>query len=338
MAYYNAQRGRWIAQVIQKGERITSSHRSRAAAERWEEEQKDRQNQAATLYEWAVAYLDHTKARHAEKTYLEKRLAFQQLFKSVEPHLDAALLHRGQVLAHFEQQAQSRSGNAANKDRKNLMAAWNWAAQYMPSFPQENPFRVMRCAEERSPRYVPPEQHFWAVYHVAESDQDRLMLLCYLHLAARRNEIFYLRREDVDLDRRKVRLHTRKRKDGSQQFDWLPMTETLHEAFQSHLAGVSGKWVFLDPKSGVPYLHRDRWMQHLCRKAGVPRFDLHSIRHLSASILVSQQVPLPEVQAVLRHTNLTTTQRYVHRMETGSCLTSVFDSIQGRGGIAGLRP
>jgi integrase len=279
-----------------------------------------------TLYEWAVAYLDHAKNRHAEKTYAEKRIAFQQLFKSVDPHIHASRLHKGQVLSHMEHQARTRSGNAANKDRKNLLAAWNWAVQYLPSFPQETPFKVLRCAEERSPRYIPPEKDFWAVYNVAESAQDRLMLLCYLHLAARRNEIFHLRREDVDLDRKKVRLHTRKRRDGSQHCDWLPMTEILHKAFSDHLAVVSGTWAFTDPKTGFPFLQRDRWMKHLCAKAGVPRFDLHSIRHLSASILVNHRVPLPEVQAVLRHANLTTTQRYVHRMQTGSCLASVFDS------------
>lgn len=298
-----------------------------------------------TLYEFAVAYLDHAKARHAEKTYFEKRIAFQQLFKAIDPHLAADRLHKGQVLTHFEQQAQARSGNAANKDRKNLLAAWTWAGQYLPSFPQENPFKVLKCAEQRSPRYVPPEKDFWAVYDAAESEQDKLMLLCYLHLAARRNEIFYLRREDVDFNRRKVRLHTSKRKDGSQHFDWLPMTAMLHEALSAHLASVVGEWVFTDPKTGYPYLQRDRWMKYLCAKAGISRFDLHSIRHLSASILVSQQVPLPEVQATLRDLNLTTTQRYVHRIETGCCLVSVFDSIHQRGnceqkqsGIHGSRP
>ncbi len=280
----------------------------------------------ATLLGWASAYLDYVKNRQVAKTYLEKRMAFRQLFQTFPPQMHPADLHRGHVLKHFEEQARARSGNVANKDRKNLLAGWNWAAHYLPDFPQQaNPFDVLRCAEERSPRYVPPEHDFWKVYHVAESDQDRLMLLCYLHLAARRTEIFQLRREDVDLDRRQVRLCTRKRKDGSMHYDWLPMSEILHNAFVPHMVKVCD-WVFTDPATGLPYLQRDRWMSRLCRLAGVKKFDLHSIRHLAASILASQQIPLPEVQAVLRHTNLTTTQRYVHRMQTGRCLASVFDS------------
>jgi integrase len=233
-------------------------------------------------------------------------------------------------LSYFEKQARVRSSNAANKDRKNLLAAWNWAAQYIPDWPQSCPFQVHKLPEQRFPRYVPPEEDFWKVFSVAESEQDRLMLLCYLHLAARRNEVFQLRKEDVDMHRKKVRLHTRKTKGGSMRSDWLPMTEQLHAAFQKHLPSLPGIWCFPDPQTGLPYVARQQWLARLCTAADVPKFGLHAIRHLSASILVDSRVPLPEVQAVLRHSNLTTTQRYVHRMNTGSCLSSVFDRVQDR--------
>lgn len=59
-----------------------------------------------------------------------------------------------------------------------------------------------------------------------------MILLSYLHLAARRNEIFYLRCEDVDLKLRQVRLYTRKRKDDSLEYDWLPLTEYLYEMYK----------------------------------------------------------------------------------------------------------
>lgn len=52
---------------------------------------------------------------------------------------------------------------------------------------------------------------------------------------------------------------------------------------------------------------------------------LHGIRHLSASILVNAKVSLLDVQAILRHTNLTTTQRYVHRLESVRKAIEVFE-------------
>lgn len=163
-----------------------------------------------SLLEWATMYLNYAQARFTVKTYKEKRFVFRQLFRTLDSGLDAALLHKGDALAYFTEQARIRSGYAANKDRKNLIAAWNWGIRHIPDFPDQNPFLTDRFAEERSPRRMPLEKDFWAVYASAESDQDRLMLLCYLHLAARRNEIFHLRREDIDLDLCRVRLRTRK--------------------------------------------------------------------------------------------------------------------------------
>ncbi|MGR0479829.1 MAG: tyrosine-type recombinase/integrase [Candidatus Electronema sp. V4] len=66
-------------------------------------------------------------------------------------------------------------------------------------------------------------------------------------------------------------------------------------------------------------------MPKLCRLAGVKEFGLHGIRHLSASILIRAKVSLLDVQTILRHTNLTTTQRYVHRLESVRKAIEVFE-------------
>ncbi len=328
MPYYNKQRCNWTAQVQYEGIIYRTTHQTKLDAVIWERKKRkelisppkplpvpELKISTPSLYDFATMYLDHAKNRHSQKTYNEKRLAFRCLFKVFSPRTAVDQLHKGMMLDYFTKQARARSGNAANKDRKNLVAAWNWASRYIPSFPQKNPFLVDRCAEERHPRYVPPESDFWAIYAAAESEQDRLMLLAYLHLAARKMELFRLQRSDVDLDRNQIRLATRKRKDGSMHYDWLPMTPTLSDAMLRHLASLSGDWVFPDPQTGEPYSARQHWLPRLCRKAGVKEFGLHGIRHLSASILMANKVSLVDIQTVLRHMNLTTTQRYVHRLE-----------------------
>ncbi|MCI5219744.1 MAG: site-specific integrase, partial [Candidatus Electrothrix sp. LOE2] len=215
-------------------------------------------------------------------------------------------------------------GYAANKERKNLVAAWNWALKYIPDFPADNPMLADRFPEKRSPRYVPSEEDFWKVYDQAESEQDRIMLLCFLHLAARRNEIFGLRVEDVNLDQKKVRLYTRKRKDGSLCFDWVPMSGKLYKELSEYMSTVAGEWVFPDPLSGLPYVYRQKWLPRLCRMAEVKKFTLHAIRHLSASILIKNRVPSNHVQAILRHHKLSTTERYIHHLESYRSAVEVF--------------
>lgn len=65
-----------------------------------------------------------------------------------------------------------------------------------------------------------------------------------------------------------------------------------------------------------PGLSRHTWARaHLhpaADAAGVPRFRVHDLRHTYASWLVQAGVPLYEVQRVLGHSSITTTQRYAH--------------------------
>jgi integrase len=121
---------------------------------------------------------------------------------------------------------------AANKDRKNLVAAWNWGMKYMdPPLPGSNSCLVERMPEIRQPRYVSPEEDFWKVYEVAEG-QDKVMLLAFLHLAARRSEIFRITWADVDFENSRIRLWTRKRQVGTYEYDWLPMTQELRKSLR----------------------------------------------------------------------------------------------------------
>jgi integrase len=166
--------------------------------------------------------------------------------------------------------------------------------------------------EERQPRYVPPEEDFWKIFEIAQG-QDKTMLLTYLHLAARRSELFRLRWDDLDWGTGKVRLLTRKRKDGSFAEDWLPMTEDLRGSLEAHRDFVAGEWVFPAP-GGDQYQYRQHLMRRLCRKAGVRPFGFHAIRHLSATVLAQADIPMVVISQILRHRSLAVTERYLKRM------------------------
>jgi integrase len=59
-----------------------------------------------------------------------------------------------------------------------------------------------------------------------------------------------------------------------------------------------------------------KWMRRLCDEAKVKRFGLHAIRHLTASILAKANVPMVDIQAVLRHKKLSTTERHIGRIDS----------------------
>jgi len=282
--------------------------------------------------EWAERYLDDVKRRYVKKTYDEKRVAFMRLFKfenvASEGHVNQFDITLADAFLSY--QNDSRSGYAANKDRKNLARAWDWGVQKLPAFPRDlmNPFRaVEKMREERSPRYVPPEEDFWTVYENVEG-QDKVMLLASLHLASRRGELFRLKKSDIDFSNMTVTLWTRKRKGGNLEPDILPMTKELKAALvmwceqrlshntkdKKHVFVCLEKYPFCQEYYGKPFKHRNHFMKKLCIKSGVKKFGFHAIRHLSASMLYRKGYSVSFIQKVLRHQNPTTTERYLRSL------------------------
>lgn len=229
----------------------------------------------------------------------------------------------GFVLPYLQTQCKSRSGYAANKERKNLAVAWEWGATYIDGFPEvRNPFKaVKRFPEERSDRYIPPEEDFWKVYSQS-SGQDSVLLLACLHLGARKGELFKLKWSDVDLEGGAIRLSTRKTRDGSVRHDWLPMSKELHQGlslWNESRPYQQAQYVFVqlddspspNNRPGECFICRQHFMKRMCRRAGVKPFGFHAIRHLTAKALYKAGYKTDFIQKVLRHEHPLTTERYL---------------------------
>ncbi|MCM2284590.1 MAG: site-specific integrase [Desulfobacula sp.] len=324
---YQMKNGNWKAQVRKNGKRRERTFETKKEAIAWEsqlrlsEEGWEEKTGITCLLDWAEAYLDDCQERYVRKTYVEKRSAFKRLFKKIDPQMDVEKLTPAEVRPHLLGEKKTRSGYASNKDRKNLLAGWNWGIKFMnPPLPKESPFDIQKMPEERSPRYIPPEEDFWKAFEQAQG-QDRVMLQALIYLACRRGELFRLKWEDVDFEKKRVRLWTRKRENGTFECEWLPMVKELFDGLSwwKNSCPVKSEFVFvcLDQKPfcieyyGGPFKHRQHFIKRLCEKAGVKPFGFHSIRHLAASIIYGRGFSLSVIQDILRHKSPTTTNRYL---------------------------
>ena len=163
---------KWVAQVRKEGIRKEKIFLTKKEALEWEAETKktstdtwNKRTDTVFLGDWAQAYMDYAKTMFVFTTYDEKRTMFRRFFKEIDPNLSVFDLTHAKVMQYVQNQKKDRSGNAANKDRKNLVAAWNWGMKYHePRLPGPNPCLVDKMPEVRHPRYVPPEDDFWQVY------------------------------------------------------------------------------------------------------------------------------------------------------------------------------
>ena len=309
----------WLAAVMKGGVRKQKTFDTRTEALGWEAEARKEKAfttpmaSSRTVLEWATAYLDFCRKFHAT-TRWEKRQCFKALFRVVDPGLDASALTKGQVLTALQAVCDAHGGNVANKHRKNLVAAWVWGHKYL-ELPESNPCRVDRFPEKRMPRYVPPVEDFWAVYNACGRNDQR-MLLAYIHTAARKGELFKLTWDDVDFSGKRIGLWTSKRKEGTKECDWLPMTTELQDALTEQRSKNDGALVFPDPETGEAYKSRQHFLEKKCERLNIKPFCWHSIRHLAASMLQKNGMPILSIQRILRHKNLATTIKYLHQLDT----------------------
>lgn len=309
--------GKWRAKRMIHGQVKTKVFATKQEAKKWEAAQEAQAWEAensttptVSLLDFNNAYLDMAKERFAKKTVSEKKLAFKYLFKAVPPMLIPEDLTPVMALEAMRYVLKEASGHAANKARKNLIAAWEWGKKYY-GLPAVNPFReVEKFPADQNPRYVPAEEDFWKAY-AAAAPHDQVFLLFMLHTGARRAEVFRLRWDDIDFAGNKIRLGTRKTAHGGMEYAWVPMTTELHNSLAGHRLQSRSVFVFTDPETGEPYMARQHFMERLCKRAKVKPFGFHAIRHLSATILAYEGLDIPTVQAVLRHKNPNTTARYI---------------------------
>lgn len=270
-------------------------------------------HRSPSIAEWRTAYLNYAQATNVRRTVESKRFFFRLLTETFASRTPVTALRRDRVLSFLARVAGERTGGSANDTRKRLSAAWTWAAQNMKNFPKENPFfGVGKFPMDEQPRYVPPYEDFAAVLDCAD-EADYALLLTALHTAARRGELFRLRWDDVDFNRKIVRLGTRKRAGGGMEYDWIPMTTTLTSVLAAHKEKTKSELIF-SRDGGIPYKTRPRLLHRLCGKAGVRRFGYHAIRHLSASLMAQYGMAIPGIQSVLRHKTPLTTSVYLHRL------------------------
>lgn len=331
---YKQKNGTYRATKMIQGQRKTRVFQTRREAVEWEVAQDSIPLQTGTstdcsLIEWATAYLDYCKTKYSPKTFGEKRLSFRMFCKEHNPDTPAKTITPALCLKHLTAQAEERTHNAANKDRKNLSSGWNWGVKFM-NLPSHNPFLdVERFGHDETPRQVPVPEELEAVMSAAKilDPQGWRMLITLLHTAARISEITAMKWEDVDFEGRKIRLYTRKRKGGRLEADWLPMTGELHHVLSAQLSEKTSDIYVFAQTTGQKFTTRRFFMKWVCKKAGVDPFGFHAIRHYTASKLAEAGVPLPMIQAILRHKSVSTTAKYIRNLNgavSGQILEEVF--------------
>lgn len=111
------------------------------------------------------------------KTFSEEKVAvFKRVTRYVGPNTLIGQLTSVIAMKHFDKEAQKRTGSAVNKDRKNLIEAWNWGVKHL-RLPIQNPFSLTdKHPVDERPKYIPTLEEAYRVINAANSHLWKLGL------------------------------------------------------------------------------------------------------------------------------------------------------------------
>ena len=257
-----------------------------------------------------VKYLRLAERRLADVTLRYRKTVFRRFLAHLG-NVPAARITTDQVENYLLTRP---TNNMFNKERTEIMRLFSWAHRRL-MVPHNPVILVDKLSVEKAKKVIPTPPHVAQMLMAA--GPERPLLLVLFHTMARIDEVLRLKWEDVNFQEKAVRLWTRKRRGGNWEFDWLPMNEDLEKIlWDLWKKRQQDEWVFYNHKMGTRYLYRPKLMKTICKRAEVPKYGFHTLRHFVASYLYDKKkVSLPVISKLLRHKNLQTTELYLQAID-----------------------
>lgn len=189
---------------------------------------------------------------------------------------------------------------------------FNLALEWQITGVNHNPTKDVPLLEDHNgrERYLTEAETQRLLYHIQQSENKQLpaIITMLLLTGARKREVLNARWEDLDFDSRQWRIPITK----SGKPRHVPISDGVLSLLQSLPKIVDCPWVFANPKTKKPFVSFYCSWNTARKAAGLADFRVHDLRHSFASFLVNHGTSLYEVQKLLGHTQIKTTQRYSH--------------------------
>lgn len=188
----------------------------------------------------------------------------------------------------------------------NLSIRWE-----MPGI-KTNPTHGFPLMEEnnKNERYLTQTEAETLYEALGTSDNQMLKFIVQMLIVTgvRKRELLDSRWEDFDLEHQSWRIPLSK----SGKARHVPLSEGAVTILRSMPRTPKCDWAFANPKTGKPYVSFYYSWDTARKQAGLADVRVHDLRHSFASFLVNAGRSLYEVQKILGHTQIKTTQRYAH--------------------------
>lgn len=323
---------------LDQARKRTDELRSQVALGRDPAQEKALLREVPTLAEFVEErYLPYVKGYKRSWKLDESLLRNHLLPKFGNRYLDQ--IKKDQIVAmHLGHRAKGRAPASANRLLILMRYIYNLALRWETPGVTGNPTKDVPLFEENNKRerYLTQEeaQRLYDVVQHSESKMLRFIIPMLILTGARKREVLDARWADFDLGQKVWRIALSK--SGKARF--VPLSEGVLSLLEMigkereawPLPHRDCPWVFANPDTGKPYTSIYYTWDNARKRAGLPGLRVHDLRHSFASFLINAGRSIYEVQKILGHTQIKTTQRYSH-LSQDTLLAAVNSAVETLG-------
>lgn len=213
------------------------------------------------------------------------------------------------VVQRFVEQLVSDKGYSISSHRQLISAIKHFAERFNISGIEVTSLK-RPSKQKRLPVVLSQQEVISLLRHTANL-KHRLALALIYSAGLRISELIHLRKADIDIDRRQVRIERGKgRKDR-----YVILAESILPLLQNYLQTYRPRHFMLEGNAGDMYSAGSvrNFLRRSCFKAGIKKqVTPHTLRHSYATHLIENGVGLRHVQELLGHAKPETTMIYTH--------------------------
>ena len=215
------------------------------------------------------------------------------------------------VKMHRERKATGAAGSA-NRLLIMMRYIFNLALRWEVAGIKTNPCAGVPLLEENNKmeRYLSVDEAQRLYQSVCRSDNQMLKHIVSMLIltGARKREVLDAQWQDFDVERSTWRIPVTK----SGKARHVPLSDGALTVLSCVPINPHTAFVFANPATNKPFVSIFYSWNTARKQAGLADIRMHDLRHSFASLLVNSGRTLYEVQKILGHTQVKTTQRYAH--------------------------
>ncbi len=261
-----------------------------------------------SLKKLMLLYIDYNKANNKQREPKEKTKAFYEFFgESI--NINKIKAKDIEDLRMWLMDNKKLSNSTINRYISCLSKAYNLAIDN--NIIEANPCSRIKFLKEpkETIKFYTLEEEETLLTTVMKYRPDFLgFVTCAFQTGLRVSNIQYMRWEQINLKDRIIEIQPQDNK--GRKLIRLYISDRLLEVLSKN-EKRSG-YVFINPECNNVYLTPNRILSKICKKCKLKHIGFHGIRHTVATRLIKAGVPINVAQAVLAHSDIRTTMKYVH--------------------------